>query len=60
MMQRAIEYMEREWNVESIGISAQSYLISYYESIGFHVVSDEYLEAGIRHRKMLWNAADQG
>lgn len=60
MMQRAIEYMEREWNVESICISAQSYLISYYESIGFHVVSDEYLEAGIRHRKMLWNAADQG
>ena len=60
MMQRAIEYMVREWQVDAIRISAQSYLIPYYESIGFRITSDEYLEAGIRHRRMLWQTAEKG
>lgn len=55
MMQRALEYMVDEWGVDAIRISAQSYLIPYYESIGFRVTSEEYLEAGIRHRRMLWS-----
>ena len=46
-------YMVREWRAEAIRISAQSYLIPFYESFGFEVVSDEYLEAGIPHKKML-------
>ena len=53
MVSRAIGYMVREWRAEAIRISAQSYLIPFYESFGFEVVSDEYLEAGIPHKKML-------
>lgn len=53
MVSRAIGYMVREWRAEAIRISAQSYLVPFYESFGFEVVSDEYLEAGIPHKKML-------
>lgn len=53
MMRRATDYMMLEWKVEAIRISAQSYLVSFYESLRFRVVSEEYLEAGIPHKKML-------
>lgn len=53
MMNRAVGYMVREWKTGAIRISAQSYLIPFYESLGFAVVSEEYLEAGIPHKKML-------
>lgn len=54
MMRRATDYMTLEWSVETIRISAQSYLVPFYESLRFGVVSEEYLEAGIPHKKMLW------
>lgn len=37
----------------TIKISAQSYAIPFYERLGFKVISDEYLEEGIPHQKML-------
>jgi ElaA protein len=33
-------------------ISAQAYLIHYYEKFGFKVVSEPYIEEGILHVKM--------
>jgi predicted GNAT family N-acyltransferase len=33
-------------------LSAQSYVLDFYRRAGFEVTSEEYLEAGIRHREM--------
>ncbi len=40
-------------NSGGIMISAQAYLVDYYREFGFEVVSDEYLDGGIPHYKML-------
>lgn len=36
-----------------IAISAQSYLLNFYSTLGFKQVSEEYLEDGIPHIKMI-------
>lgn len=33
-------------------LSAQTHAVPFYEKLGFEVVSDEYMEAGIPHRAM--------
>lgn len=52
LMHLAIDQIEVEWNLSCITISAQSYLQNFYESLGFKVVSEEYLEDGIPHLEM--------
>lgn len=37
---------------ENFMISAQAYLIHYYEKFGFKVISEPYIEEGILHVKM--------
>ena len=39
----------------NIKISAQSYLVKFYNSLGFYQIGEEYLEDGIPHIKMLKN-----
>lgn len=39
---------------DAIRISAQLYLLKFYESLGFETVSDIYLEDGIEHIEMLY------
>lgn len=53
LMKKAIEHIEEEWGENMISLSAQKYLRIFYESLGFKVVSDVYLEDGIPHFKML-------
>lgn len=53
MMEKAIKFVESEFGENQIKISAQSYIISFYESLGFKVISEEYLEDNIPHVKML-------
>lgn len=48
IMQAAIEYLE-----PPIRISAQAYLLSFYQSLGFKQVSEMYLEDDIPHVEML-------
>ncbi len=54
MMLQAIEYIEKEWHETEIRISAQQYLVAFYESVGFKVVSDVYLEDDLPHIEMLY------
>lgn len=52
LMKRSIEACEKFFGKSSITLSAQVYLQSFYESFGFIVVGEEYLEDGIPHIKM--------
>ena len=52
LMRRSIEACEKLFGKPSITLSAQVYLQSFYESLGFIVVGEEYLEDGILHVKM--------
>lgn len=52
MMQQAIAFIENELKETAIKISAQKYVINFYKSLGFTVISEEYLEDNIPHMKM--------
>ena len=52
LMKRSIEACEKLFGKISISLSAQVYLQSFYESLGFIVVGEEYLDDGIPHIKM--------
>ena len=53
LMSSAIKIVKEKWSGASIKIQAQSYLQSFYESLGFVQVTDEYLEDNIPHIDML-------
>ena len=55
LMQTAIEFNFKQWPDSSIKISAQTYLIKFYQSLGFELVSEAYLEDGIPHQDMILN-----
>ncbi len=52
LMQRAIAKTIEQFNDPVIKISAQLYLKSFYESLGFRQISDTYLEDDIPHIAM--------
>lgn len=54
LMERAMRYLKEEWQVEEIKISAQEYLLDFYNNLGFKRVSETYLEDGIPHLDMLY------
>eukprot|EP01029_Cantina_marsupialis_P024104 TRINITY_DN6124_c4_g1_i1.p1 TRINITY_DN6124_c4_g1~~TRINITY_DN6124_c4_g1_i1.p1 ORF type:complete len:164 (-),score=22.67 TRINITY_DN6124_c4_g1_i1:877-1368(-) len=47
-----IEFTKKKWGVKVILIHAQAYLKDFYESFGFEVRSEPFIEAGIPHLKM--------
>ena len=53
MMRKAIKFIETELKENTILISAQVYLMKFYESLGFKAVSEIYLEDGIEHIEMV-------
>lgn len=53
MMERAILETRALFGTASIKISAQCYLLSFYESFGFRSTGAEYLEDGIPHIAMI-------
>jgi ElaA protein len=55
MMEEAKHYIVNEWGAIKIKVSAQSYLQRFYESLGFEIVTEMYLEDGIPHFGMLYN-----
>ena len=52
---KAIEFIINDMKEDKIKISAQAYLKSFYESLGFKAISDIYIEEGIEHIKMVYN-----
>ena len=54
IMNKAIKYIQKEWNEDKMKLQAQVYLEKFYSSLGFKRISDEYLEDNIPHIDMIW------
>lgn len=52
LMQKAIAHLQKVYADHEICISAQSYLINFYQSLGFQTEGEAYLEDDIPHIKM--------
>lgn len=53
IMKASIEAIHKNFGTTAIRISAQKYLTKFYNSFGFNIVGDEYLEDGIPHVGMI-------
>ncbi len=54
LMKMAIEETLHQFNTKHIRISAQEYLLRFYESLGFQSTGKSYLEDGIPHVEMVY------
>lgn len=52
LMDETLKFIRKEFGNVPVRISAQTYLISYYNSHGFEIVGEEYLEDNISHIQM--------
>ena len=57
LLQEAIRLAKSSFNAEKIYLEAQVYAKSLYEKQGFVQISDEFMEDGIPHVKMLLDTA---
>ena len=55
IMNASIDAIEKHYNQTQIKISAQTYLIKFYNNLGFKVQGKPYLEDGIPHTAMIKN-----
>lgn len=53
LMQHSISSCQDYWPQHDIKISAQTYILKFYNDLGFIEVGDEYLEDGIPHNAMV-------
>ena len=53
LMQQSIEMLEKLYPNEPVKIGAQTYLLKFYESLGFESTGEEYLEDNIPHTTMI-------
>ncbi len=58
IMQQVIAFAEAS-GMQELHLSAQIHAIAFYRKLGFSVTSEEYLDAGIPHQDMCWQASDQ-
>lgn len=54
LMERAIETTMLQFKCNAIRISAQEYLLAFYQNLGFKPVGNSYLEDNIPHIEMLF------
>jgi ElaA protein len=53
IMTQAIKYCRKKYGKKPIVISAQTYLIHFYQSLGFITNSEFYIEDGLEHVTMI-------
>ena len=53
LMQESIQRMKHLFPNDAIKIGAQSYLLKFYQTLGFVSTGEEYLEDGIPHTSMI-------
>lgn len=60
IMKKSLEVVQELWPDQPITISAQDYLLRFYENLGFVDSGTKYLEDDIPHTKMHWNGLTNG
>ena len=55
LVKNSIGFIEKKFKEKEILISAQAYLINFYNKLGFEQKGEQYLEDDIPHIKMLKN-----
>ena len=55
IMKHSIQAIKEWYQTETIKLSAQTYLIAFYEAHGFQTIGEGYLEDGIPHIGMIKN-----
>ena len=55
IMETSIQWMEKLFPNQPIKISAQVYLLKFYNELGFQEIGEEYLEDDIPHIAMLYD-----
>ncbi|WP_396591221.1 GNAT family N-acetyltransferase [Allomuricauda sp. R78024] len=53
IMEASLEEIKKRFPESSIELSAQTYLIKFYNDLGFKTTGEEYLEDGIPHIRMI-------
>lgn len=53
LMKRSLDFIEEQYGKVPVRIGAQCYLIRFYNSFGFEVSGEEYLEDNIPHIEMI-------
>jgi len=53
LMRKSVDTIYNIWGRQPVRVSAQLYLRTFYESLGFQQTSDIYLEDGIEHIEMI-------
>ncbi len=54
LMQKAINFTTGTLQEKNIEISAQTYLLKFYNALGFKATGEEYLEDGLPHFRMIY------
>ncbi|MEH6492647.1 GNAT family N-acetyltransferase [Halopseudomonas sp.] len=57
IMQQVIAYAQAN-GMRDLHLSAQTHATDFYRKLGFSITSGEYLDAGIAHQDMGWQASD--
>ena len=60
LLKEGIRLAEERFEADSIYIEAQVYARSLYEKVGFKQTSEEFLEDGIPHIKMIYECGNKG
>lgn len=53
VVKEAVAVAKKHYNVSEVWLDAQEHVISFYESLGFTIASEPFIEAGIKHVKMV-------
>lgn len=54
LMQHILSELKTMPDIKKARLGAQTQAIAFYEKLGFSICSDEYLDAGIRHKDMVY------
>lgn len=54
IMRRCCEVARDRFKASEVWLDAQLHAVGFYKSMGFQVVSDVFMEAGIEHVRMIW------
>ncbi len=60
LMQIAFDFCNNLLHCEQVMLYGQVYIVPFYQSLGFRIVSDEYLEDGIWHVDMIKDMMPNG